>query len=76
MAIAISFLDESLLTMLALEWPLTSVHAEMVVGIAELLEGVATCEAHESLVRTATSFILEEHLGETFSLHDIIACYH
>ena len=66
MTVAISFLHEALPAVHALEWPLASVHAEVVMSIAELLEGVTAREAHESLVRSATSFILQENLGEAF----------
>ena len=67
MTVAISFLNEALPAVLALERSLAPVHAEVVMSIAELLEGVATREAHESLVRSAASFILQENFGEAFS---------
>lgn len=36
----------------------------MVVGIAKLLEGVAACQAHESLVRSAAGLVTDEDLDE------------
>jgi len=75
MAIPVAFLYEALPTMLALVRSFTPVHAEVVVSIAELLEGVATCEAHESLVRSPASFVLKEDLGETLS-HALTGSHH
>ena len=67
-AVAISFLHEALVAIGALEWSLASVHAEMVMSIAQLLEGVAAGKAHEDLVWTATALVLDEHLGQAFGV--------
>ena len=58
--VSITFLHKSLVACLACVQSFTSMHANVILSIANLLECVTTGEAHESLIGSATLRILDE----------------
>ena len=63
-AIAVAFLRESLVAVLALEWSETSVHVDVVHHVTELGECVPAGCAHEKLIRAAGVLVLGEQLDK------------
>ena len=61
-AVAVPFLGEALVAVFAHEWPQTTVHTDVIHHVAELCESVATCNAHQKLIRAACVLVFGEKL--------------